>query len=588
MAWILEIPFIAAILPFVRESLRILIWFPVLIFLIRWIRTLRRPVDTPPPLAMLINRATRDPIFLTHREMLLGRSGGSDIVLNFPSVSRNHAVLTYRNGQFVIADNHSKTGVEVNGHLIHEPTPLEHGDRISLGGVVFSFSERVSGKETPSESSKKQKRVKKPLSSTALLRAVTWIQALGFLRLLLCEISWKQPLFLICFPLYIAMEWIYTAILRKLGRKEITLESAAFFLTGLGLWALGGVRPAEVPGQMAACLIGLGAFHAVRLFMSRVERVMKWKVWIGLLAVALFAVNLTLGTVLSGSRNWILLGPISIQPSEFIKMAFIVTGATTLDRLQNSRHITWFLVFFAICMGSLAWMGDFGTACVFFATFLLMSFLRSGRILTTLLMLGGAAGGVAAVLISKPYVARRFAAWRHVWEHASDGGYQQTRLMIAVASGGLLGLGPGQGYLKNIAAATTDLIFGVVCEEWGLLLALVAIGVYMGLLVLAVKASATAGSSMFVIAGVGAAGLILFQAGLNIFGVTDILPLTGITLPFLSRGGSSLVSCWGLLGFLAALEDSGRFEPKKKEKFTVTIPGLEEEPTPKRKKEGSR
>ena len=129
-------------------------------------------------------------------------------------------------------------------------------------------------------------------------------------------------------------------------------------------------------------------------------------------------------------------------------------------------------------------------------------------------------------------------------------GYQQTRTLIAIASGGLLGVGPGEGKLKGVVASTTDLMFGVVSEEWGLLLATLVLLIYFGWVVLAIKGSANAKSSFYAISAVAAACLLLFQAGLNVFGVTDIIPLTGITLPFVSKGGSSMIASWGLLSFL--------------------------------------
>ena len=239
----------------------------------------------------------------------------------------------------------------------------------------------------------KKKSGKSRLRPSSLLWAATLFQCIGILRLALTDAMAEKPIYLLFPALFVALEWIYYGIARRMGREDVTLESAAFFLTGIGLLALGGVSPGAVPEQIAACILGLFLFHAVRWFMRSVDRVMKWKLWIGVAAVLVFAVNLSVGTVLFGSRNWIIIGPISIQPSEFIKIAFIITGATPLDRLQASRHITWFLLFFAICMGSLAWMGDFGTACIFFVTFLIMSFLRSGKLLTILLMCGGAAGG---------------------------------------------------------------------------------------------------------------------------------------------------------------------------------------------------
>ena len=138
-----DLPFVAAILPFVKEGLRLLIWIPVVVFLLRWLRTLRRPVDSPPPIAVLVNQASRDKVYLTNNETLLGRSAGSDIVLNFPTISRNHAVILCRDGDWFIVDTRSKTGVEVNGKRIRDRSPIKNGDRISLGGVVYLFSDRI-------------------------------------------------------------------------------------------------------------------------------------------------------------------------------------------------------------------------------------------------------------------------------------------------------------------------------------------------------------------------------------------------------------------------------------------------------------
>ena len=294
--------------------------------------------------------------------------------------------------------------------------------------------------------------------------------------------------------------------------------------------------------------------------MSDVNRVIKYKKFIIAAAVILLVLNLTLGKVIGGSQNWIRIGPLSIQPSEFVKIAFILVGTTTLEKMQSGDHLTWFIAFFGICMGSLALMGDLGTACVFFATFLVLCFLRSGRLGTIILMSSGAVLGSGAIALAKPYIMRRFSVWTKVWQNADGLGYQQTRTLIAIASGGLLGLGPGNGKLHTVPAANTDLIFGLVSEEWGLLLASVVVFIYIGWVILAVKGAAHAKSSFYAIAAVAAASLLLFQAGLNIFGVTDIIPLTGITLPFISRGGSSMIASWGLLSFLNFVPRLGESE----------------------------
>ena len=159
------------------------------------------------------------------------------------------------------------------------------------------------------------------------------------------------------------------------------------------------------------------------------------------------------------------------------------------------------------------------------------------------------------ILQFKPYIKDRFAAWRHVWEYSDGTGYQQTRVLSYAASGGLFGAGMGKGYLKNVFAGTSDLMFGMICEELGTVLAVV-VTLCIVMLALYTKLEATRSRSTFYsIAACSAAGMLLCQAALNIFGATDVLPLTGVTLPFLSAGGSSMVSVWGLLAFIKASDE---------------------------------
>lgn len=158
------------------------------------------------------------------------------------------------------------------------------------------------------------------------------------------------------------------------------------------------------------------------------------------------------------------------------------------------------------------------------------------------------------VLSIKPHVAQRFATWGHVWEDVSGAGYQQTRALSAAASGGLFGQGAGCGWLKNIFAANTDMVFGVLCEELGLIVALCAMLAIIALAIFTVKNAAQGRSSYYVIAGCATVTLMLVQMSLNVFGVLDILPFTGVTFPFVSKGGSSMLSCWMLLAYIKAAD----------------------------------
>ena len=233
----------------------------------------------------------------------------------------------------------------------------------------------------------------------------------------------------------------------------------------------------------------------------------------------------------------------------------ILVGTSTLNCLQTGKNMTEFIVFSALCIGALFLMGDYGTACIFFLTFLIVAFIRSGNIRTIIFLCSAAVLGVFVILQLKPYIANRFAAWGKVWEYADGLGYQQTRVLSYSASGGLFGMGLGQGNLKYVAASTSDLVFGMICEEMGVLCALIIAASLAALALYAVTVSSRSRSTLYSIASCSAAGMMVFQACLNIFGATDILPLTGVTLPFISMGGSSLMSVWALLAFIKASDE---------------------------------
>jgi len=395
---------------------------------------------------------------------------------------------------------------------------------------------------------------KKPgLPWMPVMLLITAFQLLSFAPLLLQdEVEWPLAAALLGYP---AIEWLFMALLRGIAKeKNLAPELTALWLSGLGL-AVCGSFSAEFAWKQAVAIAGGMIVYAVLLWMTAdVDRAMKLRPAVAAGAVGLLAVNLVFAEAVGGQRNWLTLGGFSIQPSELVKLAFIFVGAATLDRLQRTQSITRYLIFAMGCVAALFLMKDFGTALIFFATFLLIAFLRSGDLRA--IGLACAAAGMAAFLILyfRPYVADRFQAYRHVWEHIHDTGYQQTRVLIYSSSGGLFGLGLGQGRLRGIFAASTDLVFGLLCEELGMILAFLVPLSYIALAVFALRSARSARSAFYTIASVSAAGMLLIQASLNIFGVTDLLPLTGVTLPFVSRGGTSMLCAWGLLGFMRAGE----------------------------------
>ena len=146
--------------------------------------------------------------------------------------------------------------------------------------------------------------------------------------------------------------------------------------------------------------------------------------------------------------------------------------------------------------------------------------------------------------------------------------------MTYIASGGLFGLGLGNGILKYVAAGDSDLVFGMLCEEWGLIIALLAVVSIVTLALFAARACRVGRSAFYTIAACAAGSLMVVQTALNIFGAMDLLPLTGVTLPFVSNGGSAMLASWGLLAFLKASDT------REKSSFAIRSPAGKEVPVP--------
>ena len=352
----------------------------------------------------------------------------------------------------------------------------------------------------------------------------------------------------------IALEWVYVTLLYfTVHRRNFELEFIAFFLSGVGLTVIGSVNPDACFKQLIILAVSVVAYTVFTFVLGDVDLCMKLRMPVAIAGMLLLAVNLIFGTEKYGARNWISIGSFTMQPSEFVKVAFIFVGAATLEKIQTSKNIIRFIIFSIVCVGALILMRDFGAALIFFITFLIIAFMNSGDIKTAGLAVAAAGLGGAIVIKYKPYVTARFSVYRHIWEDIY--GNQQTHILTGIASGGLLGLGIGNGNIRRFFdnyLIYTDDVFGVICEEWGYIFALVLVLSFVAIAVSALVNSIAARSTFYSISAVAGAGMLLFQCALNIFGITDVLPLTGVTLPFVSQGGTSLMSCWLVLAYIKA------------------------------------
>ena len=526
-------------------------FFPMLAFLIlfRAVRSLLRSPHTPEVWAQL-SLPNGSSVTLNHWENIIGRSAWADVKLAYPSISRQHAALCRgEKDQWTVYDLGSKGGTLVNGEAVEGSMEVSLGDTITLGGVDLMFLPQTVAEQ---EEMDLRRQAERP---TAIWPSFVWLtifQVMTCLQLIVAlgtEVTAAVPL---AFVGLTAVMWGYFIALRMTHCVGFEMETIAFFLSTLSLAVTASSAQGSLIKQLIAIILGLGLFLALGIFLRDLERVQKNRWRMAALAIGLLGITLVLGKAKYGAVNWISVGPFSFQPSEIAKICYIFAGAATLERLFHKRNIYLFILLTGLCIGLLGLMSDFGTAAIFFVTFLVIAYLRSGDWATLSLICGGAVFGAGIIVTFKPYILSRFASWGHAWEAASTTGYQQTRTMSAAASGGLLGMGAGNGWLQRIAAADTDLVFGILCEEWGLVIALFAVISIITLAVFTVRILRVGRSSFYMISACAAGSLLVFQTCLNVFGAVDLLPLTGVTFPFVSNGGSAMMSAWGLLAFLKA------------------------------------
>lgn len=491
-------------------------------------------------------------VAVTHWENVIGRAKSSDITVALSTVSRNHAVLTrYDDGSWTITDASSKTGTWVNGERV-DIRAIGQGDVISIGGVDMELQPIT----------KRQEQLQSQLrtggssgwSGLLGLLILTLLQAVMLTGFLLNGPEEEFGAYFLGFGAVAVCQWGLFFFYLAIRRRSFEVETLAFFLCTLGAAAIATVKPGELGKQSAAMVLGVLMFLLIGWSLRDLERAKRFRYLAVLAGVGFLVVTLLFGKEYYGAKNWLVIGNLSLQPSELSKVCFVYAGASTMDRIMNKRNLILFIAYSVVICGLLALMNDFGTALIFFCAFLIIAYLRSGSMGT--IALACTALGFAGVLALRiaPHALSRFATWRHIWDDPFNSGYQQTQAIMCIASGGLFGLGPGNGYLQKVFAADSDIVFATVSEEWGLLVAVQMVLAISALGLFAIRTSRVSRSSFYCIGGCTAAGILLIQASLNCLGTVDILPFTGVTFPFLSNGGTSMIGAWGLLAFVKAAD----------------------------------
>ena len=346
-----------------------------------------------------------------------------------------------------------------------------------------------------------------------------------------------------------------------------------FALSGIGITFLTRLAPDAAASQVVWLFLSVGVMVAVLAVVRNLDRLASYKYTLGVAGVVLLVLPMLVGTERYGSKLWVYIGSFGFQPGEFAKIALVLFLAFYLAanrealsvsmrsfgpiRLPQPRMLLPLLVMWGISLLVVVFETDLGSALLFFTFFVIMLYVATGRasyVVVSILLL--AVAGVACYQLFG-HVQTRINIWLDPWSDASGGGYQIVQSLYSLADGGLVGTGIGKGMATLIPVVSSDFIFSAIGEEMGLI---GASGVLMLYLLLGVRGFATAArakSDTSAFAAVGLTSALVFQAFLIVGGVTKLLPLTGVTLPFVSQGGTSLLACFIIVGLLLRAGDEG-------------------------------
>lgn len=258
--------------------------------------------------------------------------------------------------------------------------------------------------------------------------------------------------------------------------------------------------------------------------------------------IVLLALVFVIGKEVYGARNWIIIGPFALQPSEFVKIVYVFFAAALLARAADFANVVKVTAVAAVHVLILVAEKDLGAALIFFITYLVILYVASENLLY--LLAGTLAGSAAAVVAYKlfAHVRVRVTAWQDPWGTIDNQGFQVAQSLFAIGTGGWFGMGLGQGLPNKIPVAESDFIFSAIAEELGVFFAICVVLVEVSCFVMFINIALKMRRRFYKLTALGLSVEYIFQVFLTIGGVTKFIPSTGVTLPLVSYGGSSVIS----------------------------------------------
>lgn len=376
-----------------------------------------------------------------------------------------------------------------------------------------------------------------------LITAVMLFTCLAFLMLALKDQNWQSVVLAFAVP---AIIFLGTGLIPRLFPADQLLLSLTNFLCALGVLVLYRLSPDR--GITQAVNYGVGVVCMI-LCALLVRYVRNWKALTVLLmlgSLALLALPLVMGREVNGAKSWLTFGGRSVQPSELVKVAMLLSVSWLLSR----RRVLPAILFSGCCLLILMLQKDLGTALLYYGVTLALLYAATGSL--PLVGLGLAGGGAAAFAGYQMFahVKKRVAIWRDPWQDVDGTGYQIVQSLIAMANGGLWGVGLGVGNASVIPAYYNDFIFSVILHEFGMVFGLLVLCVYGLIVVRGIMIARRSRTAFHALLATACSALIALQTFVIIGGNIKLIPLTGVTLPFISYGGTSLVSSLCVMGLL--------------------------------------
>ena len=345
-----------------------------------------------------------------------------------------------------------------------------------------------------------------------------------------------------------------TILTPKITKADNILLLIVNMLFAIGVAMIYRLNPSYGKRQLQFYLVGIVLFFLTFFILKSFKFWNKISLFYVIISVALFMATLVFGSYIGGAKNWIILGPITVQPSEFIKIPLAFFVASFYSRYNEvsmkpfGRYYMNIVIY--IFIGFLFLQKDLGTALIFFGLMILSQFVyEKDRVLITLNIVAMIFGSILAYFMFG-HVRVRVATWLDPWSDIDVTGYQITQALFATASGGLFGTGIGLGHPDYVPVAESDFIFSAISEEMGIFMGLAVILLFMILVYRSFKISLIQQDKFLSILAFCIGVLFAFQTFIILGGVLKIIPLTGVTLPFISQGGSSMLSGFILLGCL--------------------------------------